>query len=443
MVCIRLAYSNFLFVLAGIQVVLGVQQCSMERGGGICPDGNTCCQRRDGSTGCIALDMGMYDATCCPDGETGCPVGYACNITGEGCYAVNQTEYTDSLVQVLPRYRLCNAQGIENIYGMTLDEGAQLAYFSSHGPIEAIPVVNQISTIDMALVVIHGANRNGDDYFCASRAAAALQSLYKDVLVVAPQFYAESDARPMSSLLYWDDDNDGSWRYGADALGPKRVSSFTALDTMNRKIMEVLPTLTRIVIAGHSSGGQTVQRWILLTPVWNTEKMWGVVANPSSYAYLSSTRLVNATWTTPTNCHQYDKWEWGLSKGGAREIPYRNRVAHNVSEIIFRFKDRRITYLAGSQDRCNVSESHGWCHSHGLETTCMDELQGANRLERSTRYITSLRLNGFGDTHTRRIVPSVGHDHAMIFQSRTGIEALFGRSNDQKVPTRNTNIAVQ
>ncbi len=419
-------------LLTLIQDAGGVQQCSRERGSGICPNGNTCCRRYDGSTGCIPLDMGKYFATCCPDGETGCPLGYACDTTGESCYVVNQTVYTDSLVQFLPRYRLCNAEGIEKVYGMAIHEGAELAYYSSHGSIDTIG--DQAFSIDMALIAIHGADRNGDDYFCASKAAAELQTVFDNVLILAPQFYAESDKRPGSSLLYWNDDTDGAWRYGADSVGPNPVSSFTALDKLVHKVLNILPNLTRLVIAGHSSGGQTVQRWALLSSQWEERKMSAVVANPSSYAYLSPSRLVNGTWTTPTNCPRYDDWEWGLSRSGNTEVPYRDLVVQNVSELTLRFQKRQITYLAGSQDRCNSSETNGWCHSHGLETTCMDELQGENRLERSARYMSSLRREGFGYTHSRHIVPNVGHDHAMMFQSRTGMEAIFGRSHDHREP---------
>lgn len=421
-----------------VQYVSGVQQCSLQRGGGICPDENTCCLKSDGSSGCIPKDMGKYLATCCPDGETGCPYGYACSSVGNSCYVVNQTQYTDSLVQELPRYRLCQAQGIETVLGIRIDEGAELAYYSSHGAIETIEK-KLLDQIDMALIMIHGADRNGDDYFCAAKAAAELQNSYNHVLILAPQFYDEMDARPSKSLLYWDNDRNGAWRYGADALGPVPVSSYTALDVLVQKLLEILPSLTRLVIAGHSSGGQTVQRWSLLTSIWNKEITRAVVANPSSYAYMSPLRLLNETWTTPNDCPYYDDWEWGLSNGGDIEVPYRQHIAHNVSHLISRFQGRTITYLAGSQDRCNVSEPNGWCHSHGLETTCMDEVQGEDRLVRSARYMSSLRLAGFGSTHTRRIVPGVGHDHAMMFQSPTGIDTIFGGTDELEDRAIDTN----
>lgn len=421
--------------------VAAMEQCPVERGGGICPDGNTCCQRFDGSSGCIPSDMGGSNATCCPDRETGCPMGYVCIGSGTSgdnhCFAVNQTKYTDPLVQVLPRYRLCNATGIENVWGLDVGHDSELAYYSSHGSIETL--MSRASTyhsaIDMVLIMIHGAGRNGDDYFCTAKAATVLQSSFKNVLIIVPQFYSEVDKRPRATLLYWKDIHDGPWRYGADALGPSQVSSFLALDTMIQTIWQQLPNLRRMVVAGHSSGGQAVQRWSVLTSIGEAEKMYAVVANPSSYAYLSPLRLVNGKWDRPRSCPQYDDWEWGLSKGGDIEVSYRDQAGQNVSELVMRFKDRQVTYLAGSQDRCNISDDvEGWCHSHGLETTCMDEAQGRTRLERSAQYFSSLQRLGFGSSHRQRLVLGVGHDHAMMFQSPRGIEALFGRDYQQTSP---------
>jgi hypothetical protein len=74
-------------------------------------------------------------------------------------------------------------------------------------------------------------------------------------------------------------------------------------------------------------------------------------------------------------------------------VPYVEAVM-NDTDILFRtqgFAVRQVVYLAGSQDICNVTGSEdGWCYSHGLETTCMDEIQGSNRLEHNLRYVSSL-----------------------------------------------------
>lgn len=428
--------------------VSAFEQCSKDLGGGICPDGNTCCQRYDGKSGCIPSDLGRSNATCCSDdGMTGCPPGYACIVVGDtkGCHVVNQSRYIDPLVQDVPRYLLCDATGIEEIYGFDMGNGSRLAYYSSHGPIETIftttspSTVNESERIDMVLIVIHGANGNADDYFCTAKACVELQDSYRNVLLIAPQFYSASDTRPRKELLFWNTDKDGSWRYGADSMGPIRgISSFSCLDKLVDTLWKNFESLQKVVIAGHSSGAQAVHRWSLLTSEWRTGGMHAVVANPSSFAYLEPLRLVNNTsWQIPKGCPMYDGWEWGLSMGGPSEAPYRDRAMKNTTRLVSRFRDRHVIYLSGSQDRCNVSTDNGWCSSHGLETTCMDEVQGGDRLERSRHYMLSLQRLGFGETkaHIHHIVPGAGHDHAMMFQSPIGVKSLFDGTRTTMIET--------
>eukprot|EP00555_Chaetoceros_dichaeta_P008843 CAMPEP_0198275078 /NCGR_PEP_ID=MMETSP1447-20131203/63065_1 /TAXON_ID=420782 /ORGANISM="Chaetoceros dichaeta, Strain CCMP1751" /LENGTH=365 /DNA_ID=CAMNT_0043969665 /DNA_START=330 /DNA_END=1427 /DNA_ORIENTATION=- len=357
----------------------------------------------------------------------------------------------DPLVRVLPRYRLCKAPEIKTVHGLSLG-AARLAYYSSHGPIENINT--NASSIDMALIMLHGANRNADDYFCSALTAIGLQTRFSNVLLVAPRFFSEIDTRPDNSFLYWkEDDGQGPWRYGANALSPAKISSYTALDVLVDAIWEHFPSLKKMTIAGHSSGGQMIQRWTLLTSSWITGRMHSVVANPSSYAYLTPFRFIRGDWILPNDdndeenafCPQYNQWEWGLEGGGNLTVPYKDHALNtNVSNdaLITRFRNRRVLYLAGNLDRCNVStttvDSAGssplWCNSHGLETSCMDEMQGSNRLERSEHYITSLRRLGIWGEHIRRVVHDVGHDHSLMFQSAEGLEALFETKNETVAP---------
>lgn len=97
--------------------------------------------------------------------------------------------------------------------------------------------------------------------------------------------------------------------------------------------------------------------------------------------------------------------------------------------LIQRFANQEVVYLAGSLDRCNVSSGGGWCRSHGLETTCADQLQGTNRWERHERYVAM--LHRVGVTHHRQVVvPGVGHDHGLVINSPEGLRVLFGQKDD-------------
>lgn len=438
------------------------QQCKHKSGGTAlsCPTGNTCC-----AGGCIPSDLGRWNGTCCDDGKTGCGVGYVCsskNTAAEGCTATKQG-FSDPLEQFLPRYRLCRpkpSNALKRIHGFPVngedDPVNRLVYYSSHGDIwKATSTIDH--DIDMVLIFIHGANRNADDYFCAASAAVAL-SRSQNVMVVAPRFVSVSDGSIIleegGTALRWSDEDNGPWRYGARSVYPAKstISSFAAMDSLVQTLLDRTPA--KVVVAGHSSGGQFVQRWSLLTETWSDNRIRAVVANPSSYAYLSPLRKINGQWQIPsdvdamtrtiTDCLRYNQWEWGLDDQSNAAIDDKkiddeykrlamDQIGRNVTKLIQRFGTRDIVYMIGSLDRCNVSSSDGWCHSHGLETTCMDELQGSMRLERQFNYYESLETIVGIKTHSRITVEGVGHDHSLMFTQPEGLEAIFGSGREPLV----------
>ena len=134
-----------------------IRHCCLDEGGGICPWDNTCCRipatssasasarRTRNRSGCIPSDLGARVATCCHDDYssnnksiTGCGVGYRCAIrTGNNETGVPQSDpyyfcsadpsqVSDPLVQVLPRYHLCQAathSDFSTVWGLVLPFG--------------------------------------------------------------------------------------------------------------------------------------------------------------------------------------------------------------------------------------------------------------------------------------------------------------------------------
>jgi pimeloyl-ACP methyl ester carboxylesterase len=329
---------------------------------------------------------------------------------------------------------------------MSVREGskAKFVYYSTHGDITNAQ--RTLKDVQMILIMIHGAGGNADDYFCSATAAIHHQTYFDPdaVLVVAPRFPTEKTTNieivDGGIAIRWGDGSDesGIWRYGQSATYPRWLigesySSFQALDALIQGMnLASLPLLRHVVIAGHSSGGQFVQRWALMTKVWNNSLFRGVVANPSSFAYLTEERWIDGKWMIPvsTVCPEYNQWPYGYGydPGGNRSVFYVTSTVNELGQeaITRRFSQRKMFYLAGSLDVCTVpgnQEPAGWCDSHGLETSCSDLLQGQNRLERQQHNMESLaRINV---THERIIISGVGHDHSLLFNSDLGLGALF------------------
>ena len=476
-----------------LQVSEAVQICPASSGGGLCPNGNTCCTILSpepsaiNPSGCIPNDMGS-NGVCCsnlPDTDatnTGCPPKYECKTLIDPdtqtfipiCQRDEEIDpdNIDPLVRMVPRYKLCSPSKdmLASVHGLPVisacTDCGNIAYYSSHGAILS-PSSNPYSKIRAALVVIHGQSRNADDYFCSAHLTSNLQARYpaESVVVIAPWFLEWSDGNVTLSsggcALRWDRgesrnlvDDAGVWRYGADAIYPSsatnRTSSFDALDAIVQSLANTtqFPHLDMITVLGHSSGGQMVQRWALLSNMvpdradvsltmtqenGNPAHIRAIVANPSSYVYLDGRRYVNNTFQYPTkktqrSCPQYDQWEYGLHAGGPINVRYKHQAimkAGGTVAAIERYAHRDVVYLAGGQDRCPTTGKGGWCYSHGLETTCMDMLQGTNRLERSRNFFRSLEVLYGKQVHTRTVIDGVGHDHSLMFTSREGIAALW------------------
>eukprot|EP01065_Artemidia_motanka_P027412 TRINITY_DN32617_c0_g1_i1.p1 TRINITY_DN32617_c0_g1~~TRINITY_DN32617_c0_g1_i1.p1 ORF type:complete len:431 (+),score=101.18 TRINITY_DN32617_c0_g1_i1:56-1294(+) len=388
-------------------------------GATLCPVGNTCCRSGDGY-GCLSNEFEGAGACCDP--HTGCAHGYSC--VQDGCTADNATKHP--LALRTPRYHLCNAP-LRRTWALSVGTGPKLEYYSSVGDLR------QTSTaVTAAVIIVHGAGRNADDYFCVGVKIAAMQTVVPrgEVAVFAPHFVVPQDGPPEGIMSWNGTDGNGIWRYGATALPPATVGSYDAMDALLSAITDAFPRLRTVSIAGHSSGGQFAQRYALssTSPIFSssTVRVRVVVANPSSFAYLDSRRWVKGELVEPdaTGCPGYDSWEWGLHSG--EPSPYFEDALTSLGTdgLSTRYAARDVFYLIGGSDVCNVTR--GWCQSHGLETTCADMLQGRTRRERAEQYHAFLRRHYGRDVHGKGVVPGVGHDHALMFESSVGLSAVFG-----------------
>jgi pimeloyl-ACP methyl ester carboxylesterase len=271
-----------------------------------------------------------------------------------------------------------------------------------------------------AIVIVHGLLRNAETYEATGEAAVqAGGAAAAHTLVVAPQFLTGEDvaAHGLSAdTLRW---NRGTWLDGSPAVAPAPLSAFDALDALVARLADRtrFPALREIVVAGHSAGGQLVQRYAVVRHASPDDALRYVVANPSSYVYFSAERPNAATGA----CPHFDDWKYGLGD----PPPY----VRNPAGLESLYVARRVTYLLGLLD---TDPNHPV-----LDKSCAAEREGAYRLIRGRNYVDYLHARHPEGTNQDEVeVPGVGHDGRGMFTSPCGLAVLFGTSLDRCAVTK-------
>jgi pimeloyl-ACP methyl ester carboxylesterase len=203
------------------------------------------------------------------------------------------------------------------------------------------------------------------------------------------------------------------------------VSSYAVTDRLIAMLEKAgrFPNLQQVLIAGHSAGGQFVNRYAAgsgssaTEPAAVTRRY--VVANPSSYLYWNATRRIAGSWRVLSagevaSCPGFNTYKYGLAK----RTGY--MAAVNATTLSTRYANSRVTYLLGALDT-NPSDS-------SMDTGCAAKLQGSTRLERGLRYAAHLRRvlpPVVTARHRTVVVPGVGHTARGMFISPQGQTALF------------------
>jgi pimeloyl-ACP methyl ester carboxylesterase len=277
--------------------------------------------------------------------------------------------------------------------------------------------------IRRAVIMIHGRLRNADAYFqLAGQARDAAGDAGRDTVLIAPQFLAAADVaahRLPPDTLHWDWTG---WMGGEAALGPAPLSSFDVLDAMLDALArrERFPALASIVVAGHSGGGQVVQRYAAVARGGDALQDLGlryVVANPSSYVYFDRQRPAPRGGFAPCDaarCPGFNDWKYGLER-----LPAYARQASSPQMLEEAYVRRDVTVLLGGAD-CDPAHP-------ALDTSCAAQAQGAHRLERGLAYARYMRQrHPAGLRHRTLVVEGMGHDGAGMFTSPEGVASLFG-----------------
>ncbi|WP_122765294.1 alpha/beta hydrolase [Pseudomonas viridiflava] len=272
-----------------------------------------------------------------------------------------------------------------------------------------------LPNVTRALILVHGRLRNAQTYLQSGIDAAEHAGVSASTLVIAPQFLNASDIKRNhldGQVLRW---NGNDWMAGERSIGPGQISSYGALDQIIKHLgnRTLFPALKEIVVAGHSGGGQVVQRFALTGHDHPTLKNEGirlryVVANPSSYAYFSRQRPVQFD---TASCPGFNDWKYGL-----QHLPAYAK-GQSVEQLEQAYVSRDITYLLGQQD---TDPNHP-----ALDKSCEAETQGAYRLMRGHNYFDYLKHRHPQLSQTLVEVPGVGHNGDEIFTSPEGQKVLF------------------
>ncbi|MBV9719433.1 MAG: alpha/beta hydrolase [Candidatus Eremiobacteraeota bacterium] len=271
------------------------------------------------------------------------------------------------------------------------------------------------ATVTRALIIVHGVLRDADYYYDTGVIAANDAHALAQTFVIAPQFVERSELAGQNvspQTLYWN----GQWPGGADAVSPAPVSTYDVFDAMLARLSDktLFPKLREIVIAGHSAGGQIVQRYAVVGKAPELDAnarvpVHLIVSNPSSYFYFSDWRPF-----PPKNCADFNQWRYGIL--GAPRY-----VAGTPAELETRYVARHVTYLMGTADT-NPKESD-------LDRSCGGEAQGPYRFARAKYFIAYIgSRHPVGTNQDYAFVRGVPHDNRRMFASACGLAVIFGGS---------------
>ncbi len=274
-----------------------------------------------------------------------------------------------------------------------------------------------LPSIARAIVMVPDSRRDAELVLRQTEQTQAAAGVAAETtLLIVPHFLTPEDVAAdglPAATLRW---SLAGWKDGSPALGPVPQSSFDVIDAILAQLADAarFPALRLVVLAGHSAGGQMVQRYAVAghgdgaLAVRHIALRY-VVADPSSYAWFGTARPVPVD---PASCPDFDRWKYGM-----REVP---PYVGPTDALERRYIARDVIYLLGERD---TDPNHP-----SLDRSCAAEAQGANRYIRGMQYLFGLELRHPNLVRHRILsVPGVGHDSARIFASTCGLAALFDR----------------
>ncbi|KAK5999914.1 hypothetical protein QM012_005002 [Aureobasidium pullulans] len=300
--------------------------------------------------------------------------------------------------------------------------------------------------VKRAVIIIHGLNRDAGTYM--SNMLSALSQVTGDsninfdsVVINAPSFpngddknvsYPYWDYPPgakkkasggnqsWTNLLVW---KGSQWAGGGTNQYPNKAQSVSSYEVLDQLIAwyankNNFPNINQVVIAGHSLGGQTVQRYAAvgkpLSTIGAAVPVTYWIANPNSLVWLNSSRPLSTA-----SCDGYDDWREGLSNyTGYPSVYNTGLVASGDAAVLANYQSKSKAYARGTLDMGDDS------------STCAPFTTGSNRHERFYYFINwwtptcEAPSTASGHCDTVDLIP-MGHDGGGMMASTAGRARLF------------------
>ena len=281
--------------------------------------------------------------------------------------------------------------------------------------------------IKYAVVHIHG-SPGGYAYEQYNNLVTALSTsgIQDSTILVAPIFPWQDNIDEHNlgdDVLYWSDSEWSSGNLSRNTQSnprPFAISSYSTIDTIFHRLVENNPSLTQIVLTGHSSGSQMVVRYAAGGRAPENLSETGVrfayvPMNTSSFLYYNENRVLDEDADVfefgPTTCGSANQYRYGLDNLN------QYMETTGAETIINNFQNADLTYLIAQYD------------FGGQTNTCARMAQGYSRLARTHIYFSYLNYF-YGDTvfnnHRMAEIPGAAHDHGMMIFTECGKSAIFG-----------------
>lgn len=293
------------------------------------------------------------------------------------------------------------------------DNIGDLYFYSSHD------LASSNSGITNIIFSVHGLSATDGQVkseYTGMITAINNSSSSSNTIVIAPHFFHQGTGLELD----WDN---AVWRAGGKASSPigTSLSSSQIVDyLLTEYLLENpnFPQLTNVMIAGHSAGGQFVQRFASIS---ETEEQYPsydftyLAANASHYAYPNSLRWNGSDTFVPIGCETYNNYPFGLD-ALAVDSRYAFISLIGLENIRVQLLNRKVYYVLGELDVTNATG--------GCEPESQQGGSGDSRYQRGQFMFQFMKDQYPSNEHEVLSIPDVGHNANDTYTSPEFVQLL-------------------